>query len=84
MAGEIGAEFQNMTKRAQPSPEAIPAGLEVVESHSVIAVSAAPSRSVRRLAAESLARIACHWMSALKSRMAKRRAARLRRFRSRR
>jgi hypothetical protein len=84
VAGEIGAEFQNMTKRAPPSAEVVPAGLEVVESHSGNAASAAPSLSGRRFAMEPLARVACHWMSAMKSRMAERRAAQLRRLRSRR
>jgi hypothetical protein len=79
MAGEIGAEFHNATERAQPSPEAVPAGLEEVESHGVTAASAA-----RLFALEPLVRLTCHWMSALKSQLAKRRAARWRRLRSRR
>jgi hypothetical protein len=52
--------------------------LEEDESHSVNAASAIPSPM------GPLARIARHWLSALRSRIAKRRAARLRRLRSRR
>jgi hypothetical protein len=86
MAGEIGAELQNMSRRAQPALEAVRAGLEEDESHSVNAGSAIPSPSASpvRRPMGPLARIACHWLSALKSRIAKRRAARLRRLRSRR
>jgi hypothetical protein len=86
MAGEIGAEFHNATKRAQPAPEAVPARLEEVESYSANAASSIPSPSVPtgRRAMGPLARVACDWLSAIKSRMAKRRAARLRRLRSRR
>jgi hypothetical protein len=75
MAGEIGAELQDTPRRAQPALEAVPAGLE---EDSVNAASSPPSPI------GPLARIACHWLSALKSRIAKRRAARLRRLRSRR
>jgi len=84
MAGEIGAEFQKTTERAQPSPEAVAAGFEVLESHGVNAASAVSSPSPRLFAMEPLARVACCWMSALRSHMAKRRAARWRRLRSRR
>ena len=43
MAGEIGAEFRDTTRRAQPALEAVPAGLEEDESHSVNAASDPPS-----------------------------------------